>query len=241
MTGAEGPPLGGVKHNADVVALATATGSATGSESPDPDFTQRLPRLPVLAQPLTERLRLRSWQDADRPLFAAMNRDPAVMRYFAGLQSTEASDRSIDAWQAALMQCGWSNWAVERLDGGGDFIGFVGLSVPQRVFAFSPCIEIGWRLAAAHWGQGFATEAARAVLALGFEALGLAEIVSFTSLRNTPSRAVMTRIGLVDSGQDFDHPALPEGSELRRHGLYRLTRGDWLAQHDGRAMLAAPR
>ena len=232
---AERPWLGELKDNADVVA------KATGSASTDPDFAQRLPRLSAPTELVTERLRLRCWQDADRPLFAAMNRDLAVMRYFAGLQSAEASDRSIDAWQAALMQRGWSNWAVERRDGGGDFIGFVGLSVPKRVFAFSPCVEIGWRLAAAHWGQGFATEAARAVLALGFEALGLAEIVSFTSLRNTPSRAVMARIGMVDSGQDFDHPALPEGSDLRRHALYRLARADWLALHDGRAGLAASR
>ena len=108
----------------------------------------------------------------------------------------------------------------------GEFIGFVGLSVPRRAeLPFMPCVEIGWRLAQAHWGRGYATEAARACLQVGFGPLALAEIVSFTSLINRPSRALMARIGMRDSGEDFDHPALPEGSELRRHCLYRIARG----------------
>ncbi len=60
--------------------------------------------------------------------------------------------------------------------------------------------------------------------------IGLDEIVSFTSLLNRPSRAVMQRIGMVDTGKDFDHPALPERSPLRRHWLYRLDRSLWAAQ-----------
>jgi RimJ/RimL family protein N-acetyltransferase len=175
----------------------------------------------------TARLRLRQWRDADRALFAALNADPAVMKYFAGVVSREASDRSIDAWQAELADRGWSNWAVELVRTG-EFIGFVGLSVPRRAeLPFMPCVEIGWRLARAFWHQGYATEAARAALRVGFERLGLARIVSFTSLANRPSRAVMERIGMHDAGEDFDHPALPEGSELRRHCLYRISREQW--------------
>lgn len=175
----------------------------------------------------TARLHLRQWRDADRDPFAAMNADPVVMRYFAGVSSREASDRSIDAWQAEIAGRGWSNWAVE-LAPSGEFIGFVGLSVPRRAeLPFMPCVEIGWRLAQAFWGQGYATEAARAVLRVGFERLERPEIVSFTSVANRPSRAVMERIGMFDSGEDFDHPALPEGSELRRHCLYRLPRARW--------------
>lgn len=189
--------------------------------------TWTIPALPAPLEPVTPRLRLRQWRDADRAPFAAMNADPAVMRYFAGLVSAEDSDRSIDAWQQDLVERGWANWAVELL-GSGQFIGFVGLTIPRRVFAFSPCVEIGWRLARAHWGQGYATEAARAALQVGFGPLQLQQIVSFTSLVNAPSRAVMQRIGMADSGEDFDHPALPEGSPLRRHGLYRLTRVQWL-------------
>lgn len=174
-------------------------------------------------EPATARLRLRQWRDADRAPFAALNADPAVMRYFASPIAPEASDRSIDTWHEEIAQRGWSNWAVERV-GSGEFIGFVGLSVPRRALPFMPCVEIGWRLARAHWGQGFATEAARAALRVGFEQLGLHEIVSFTSVINRPSRAVMERIGMRDSGEDFEHPALPEGSELRAHCLYRIGR-----------------
>ena len=172
----------------------------------------------------TARLRLRQWRDVDREPFAALNADPAVMRYFAAPFTGEASDRSIAVWQAEIVQRGWSNWAVELVQTG-EFIGFVGLSVPRRAtLPFMPCVEIGWRLAHRFWGQGYATEAARAALGVGFERLEMPEIVSFTSLVNRPSRAVMERIGMVDSGEDFDHPALPEGSELRRHCLYRITR-----------------
>ncbi len=181
--------------------------------------------MPAVPEPIefaTPRLRLRAWRDADRAPFAALNADPLVMRHFASTLTREASDRSIDAWQAELEQRGWSNWAVE-LAQGGEFIGFVGLSVPRRAeLPFMPCVEIGWRLARAFWGCGYATEAARATLQVGFERIGLREIVSFTSLINRPSRAVMERIGMRDSGEDFDHPALPEGSALRRHGLYRI-------------------
>jgi RimJ/RimL family protein N-acetyltransferase len=174
----------------------------------------------------TERLRLRPWTPADREPFAAMNADPQVMRFFPSTQSREASDRSVDCWQGELLERGWSNWAAE-LKQRGEFIGFIGLTVPRRALPFMPCVEIGWRLARAHWGRGYATEGARAVLGVGFERLRLREIVSFTARINLPSRAVMERIGMVDANEDFDHPAVPEGSVLRRHCLYRLARDRW--------------
>ena len=180
----------------------------------------------------TARLALRRWQDRHRAPFAAMNADPLVMRYFAAPQDRAQSDASIDAWQAQFDAQGWSNWAVERLDSG-EFLGFVGLSVPRRVLPFGPCVEIGWRLHRAAWGHGYASEGARACLRVGFGQLQLPEIVSFTALANRPSIAVMERIGLVNAHADFDHPALPEGHVLRRHGLYRLTRTAWMAANDG--------
>ena len=192
-------------------------------------MTWAAPSLAAPVEPITARLKMRQWCAADRAPFAAMNADPAVMRYFAGLLGAAESNASIDAWQHGFEARGWSNWALERRDSG-EFIGFAGLSVPRRTFSFSPCVEIGWRLTPACWGQGFASEAARAALQVGFEQASLDEIVSFTSLLNRPSRAVMQRIGMVDSGQDFDHPALPDGSPLRRHCLYRLDRGLWAAQ-----------
>ena len=155
-----------------------------------------------------------------------MNADPAVMEFFASLLSRAASDASIDAWQAQFAQQGWSNWAVEER-ASGRFIGFTGLSVPRRVFPFSPCVEIGWRLARADWGKGFASEAAREALRVGFELLQLPEIVSFTAIGNVRSRAVMERIGMRNANEDFEHPGIPEGHSLRRHGLYRIDRKQW--------------
>ena len=104
-----------------------------------------------------------------------------------------------------------------------DFIGYVGLNIPTFEAAFTPCVEIGWRLAAGHWGKGYATEAARAVLDYGFGSLGLKEIVSFTVPANVRSQAVMQRIGMTrDPAGDFNHPHIPQGHPLRRHVLYRL-------------------
>ncbi|MEP7057233.1 MAG: GNAT family N-acetyltransferase [Caldimonas sp.] len=182
----------------------------------------------------TPRLRLRRWQESDRAPFAALNADPVVMEFFPALVGRVASDASIDGWQAQFVERGWSNWAAE-ICATNEFIGFVGLSVPRRVLPFSPCVEIGWRLARAHWGKGYASEAARTVLRIGFEALGLEQIVSFTALGNRRSRAVMERIGLRDARADFEHPGVPEGHPLRMHCLYRLRREEWQAAAKERA------
>ena len=171
----------------------------------------------------TPRLRLRTWHDGDREPFAAMNADPAVMEFFPALQSRAMSDASIDAWQEQLETRGWSNWAAELAESG-EFIGFVGLSVPRRMLPCSPCVEIGWRLARPFWGRGLASEAATAALRAGFERIGLTEIVSFTALANLRSRAVMERIGMRNAHRDFEHPGVPEGHALRLHCLYRVDR-----------------
>lgn len=182
----------------------------------------------TISEVQTSRLKLRQWRDSDRAPFAAMNADPVVMEYFPSLLTWQASDASIDAWQSQFAQRGWSNWAVEVRDTG-EFIGFVGLSVPVRVLPFSPCVEIGWRLARAHWGRGYATEAAREALRAGFEDLQLDEIVSFTTVLNCRSSAVMERIGM-HRHEDFEYPAFAEGHPFRRHCLYRLARQQWRQQ-----------
>jgi RimJ/RimL family protein N-acetyltransferase len=175
---------------------------------------------------VTPRLKLRQWRQGDREPFARLNADPAVMRYFPRPLDRAASDLSMTTWQADIARQGWGHWAVETL-ADDCFIGFVGLSVPRRALPFMPCVELGYRLARTHWGQGLATEAASAALDFGFRQLGLAEVVAFTALVNRPSRAVMARLGMHDAGEDFDHPAVAEGSALRRHCLYRVTRDQW--------------
>lgn len=172
----------------------------------------------------TNRLRLRRWVPADRGPFAALNADPRVIEYLPGPLSQEESDAFITRIEAHFDQYGFGLWAVEIANVTA-CAGFIGLSVPRFTAPFTPCVEIGWRLGAAYWGQGYATEGARAVLAFGFEVRGLEEIVSFTVRGNARSRRVMERLGMVHNpADDFDHPLLPAGHPLRRHVLYRMTR-----------------
>lgn len=157
----------------------------------------------------TERLRLRRWLPSDRTPFAAMNADLRVMEYFESVLSREESDRLAALIEAHFDRHDFGLWAVE-IHGVTPFAGFIGLSVPHFKAYFTPCVEIGWRLATEHWDSGYATEGAQAALAFGFEALKLDEIVSFTVPDNLRSRRLMERIGMVHSPDDtFDHPALP--------------------------------
>ncbi len=170
----------------------------------------------------TPRLFLRPWQDADRAPFARMNADPRVMEFFPALLSTEQSNAWIDRSEAYMEQHGLGFLATE-LRATGEFIGFIGLAVPGFEAAFTPCVEIGWRLTAEHWGRGLATEGARAILRYGFTTLALREVVAFTATANQRSRRVMEKLGMTyNPADDFDHPKIPAGHPLRRHVLYRL-------------------
>ena len=170
----------------------------------------------------TERLILRRWQESDRRPFASMNADPRVMEFLGNPLTTEESYRAIERIEAGFEQRGFGLCAVElRQDH--SFLGFIGLSVPNFEAAFTPCVEIGWRLATHAWGHGYATEGARAVAAYAFGPLKLESIVSFTAEQNLRSRHVMEKLGMTfDPAERFDHPNLPEGHLLRRHVLYRL-------------------
>ena len=173
----------------------------------------------------TPHLLLRPWRDEDLAPFAALNADPRVMEHFPGTLDRDASDALAAEIRAELERSGFGLWAVE-VPRVAPFIGFVGLSEPDFDAPFTPCVEIGWRLAFAHWGKGYATEAARAAVAHAFGPLRLEELVSFTAPANLRSRAVMERLGMTRSpADDFDHPKLPDGHPLRRHVLYRLRRG----------------
>lgn len=179
-----------------------------------------MPDVPELHTP---RLILREWRQDDREPFAQMNADPLVRRYFPTLLSRAESDAVIEWHQASFEQHGFGFWAVELRESGA-FVGFLGLTVPSFDAPFTPCVEVGWRLAAEFWNRGYATEGARAALAYGFGPLTLEEIVSFTAVVNAPSRRVMEKLGMTrDPADDFDHPKIPEGHPLRPHVLYRIT------------------
>jgi RimJ/RimL family protein N-acetyltransferase len=170
----------------------------------------------------TARLLLRPFTPADLAPFAALNAHPLVVEW-VGPRTPAESDALAEAINAEIEREGWGFWAVEVV--GGPFIGMVGLHRVNPSFPFAPAVEIGWRLHPAHWGHGYATEAAAASLQHGF-AGGLEEIVAFTAVGNLRSQAVMRHIGMArDPMADFDHPALPVDSPLRPHVLYRVRPG----------------
>ncbi len=178
----------------------------------------------------TERLILRRWLKPDREPFARLKRGYScngihawhpfeARERFAGRPNRGGSFSNSMA-SASMPR----NFDVMS----GDFIGFIGFNVPSFHAAFTPCVEIGWRLAAEYWGQGLATEGAREVVRCGFEMLGLEELVSFTVPANIRSRHVMEKLGMThDTAADFQHPGLPENHPLSRHVLYRLSRSAW--------------
>lgn len=178
-----------------------------------------------MSHPLrTERLLLRPWRDDDLEPFAALNANLSVMEHFPSPLCRVESDTLAARLAADLAERGFGYWAVE-VPGVAPFIGFVGLGVPSFQAHFTPCVEVGWRLARQHWGRGYASEAARAALRFGFERAVSDEIVAFTTPGNLRSRRLMESLGMVrDPADDFDHPLLEQGHPLRRHVLYRLRR-----------------
>ncbi len=148
------------------------------------------------------------------------------MEHFPSLLTREQSDAMVDRCLGQIKHEGYGLWAVE-VRASGEFIGFVGLAVPTWEAAFTPCTEIGWRLARTAWGHGYATEAANAVLATAFGIVGLDDVVSFTTTGNLRSQHVMQRLGMMpDPAGDFEHPRVADGP-LRCHVLYRISRADW--------------
>jgi RimJ/RimL family protein N-acetyltransferase len=172
----------------------------------------------------TDRLILRRWRESDRQPFAVMNADPRVMEFFPRLWSPDESNLLVDRIEAHIEQYGFGFCAAELI-ASGSFIGFVGLAVPRFDASFTPCVEIGWRLAHEHWGTGLATEGARAMVARAFDVHDLHEIVAYTAPTNMRSRRVMEKLGMThDPADDFDHPGIAPEHPLRHQALYRLRR-----------------
>lgn len=194
----------------------------------------------------TERLILRTWIDTDLASMHAINQDPQVMQhlfalqnigsepmhaisqdpkaieYFLSVQDLDNTKQFIEKICNHYKKQGFSLYATVRKDNH-EFIGFVGLFTADFQAPFTPAIEIGWRLSFQNWGQGFATEAAKAVLDYAFKKCTLSEVVSFTLPKNLKSRRVMEKIGLhYNPEDDFEHPRF-----LKRHVLYRLTQTEY--------------
>jgi ribosomal-protein-alanine N-acetyltransferase len=170
----------------------------------------------------TDRLILRRWKDSDREPFAEMNADPRVMEFFPDTLTRDESDQLIESIETHFDNRGFGLFATE-LKGERKLIGFIGLHVASFQAHFTPCVEIGWRIAVPYWGKGLATEGSREVLSFAFDRLRLERVVSFTVPENVASRRLMEKLGMThDPKDDFEHPKLPPGHRLRRHVLYRL-------------------
>lgn len=170
----------------------------------------------------TERLVLRGWRDADVAPFHAMGNDAEVMRYLGPPLTLADAQAARERMGAVLGKSGYCFWAVER-QADGAFIGFCGL---QPGYGFlDGATEIGWRLRRDAWGQGYAGEAAQASLTWGWANLDVPTITAITVPANTRSWGLMERLGMTrDHDADFDHPAVPDGSPLKRHLTYRIAR-----------------
>ncbi|WP_375423028.1 GNAT family N-acetyltransferase [uncultured Friedmanniella sp.] len=174
---------------------------------------------------LTPRLRLRRWRPADREPFAAMNADPDVMRYFVSPLDPAASDALVDRIETRFDEQGYGLWALERLSDG-RFLGFTGLNPMPPGTPGAGEMEVGWRLARPAWGHGYATEAAIAALQVWFETLGEDRVWSITTVTNTPSQAVMRRLGLVEQTR-YRAPSLPHEHELSPCVAYGGSASTW--------------
>lgn len=173
----------------------------------------------------TKRLILRNWTDADLEPYCDMCADQDVMRYFPSVLTRQESMDMAKKIRSLISARGWGFWAVELKEHSG-FIGFVGLHVPKPYLPFSTCVEVGWRLRKEYWGNGYASEAAKASIDFGFSKLKLNEIVAFTAAINRPSIRVMERIGMSNTGLDFEHPDVPISSELTHHVLYKISKSE---------------
>ncbi|MFD3421827.1 GNAT family N-acetyltransferase [Streptomyces decoyicus] len=185
---------------------------------------------------LTERLRLRMWRDADLDPLAALDGNPKVMRYI-GDGSPLTRDQA--AGSLARLRNGWQERGFGRfavdVQETGEFAGWVGLSVPDFLPEVLPAVEIGWRLRQEHWGRGYAPEAAREVLAFGFEDVGLQEIISIADVRNQASLRVMTKLGM-----RLKHRTTVPGSG-RPAQITRITRKEYGADLGAMSDAPAPR
>ncbi|MGH1480812.1 MAG: GNAT family N-acetyltransferase [Geminicoccales bacterium] len=158
-----------------------------------------------------------------------MNTDPEVMRYFPRLLDRDATTKIVEIMKSHNETFGLGYWPIE-VPGVAPIIGFVGLMIIPFRAHFTPCIETGWRLAWLYWGHGYASEEANAAMTFAFDRLPADEVLAFAVQDNRRSTRAMERIGMVrDTDGNVDHPGIEEGSPLRRHCLYRMSRDRWVS------------
>lgn len=153
----------------------------------------------------TDRLLLRRWKPEDHAPFAAICADPDVMRHIGTGATRTAAEaaQSIRSFEKEWAERGFGLFAVESRDSG-DLLGFTGLSWPSFLPEILPSVEIGWRFSKAHWGKGYASEAAAAALSFGVNELALADIVSICQIENAASARIMRKLRMVHDRRTLD-------------------------------------
>jgi RimJ/RimL family protein N-acetyltransferase len=154
---------------------------------------------------LSDRLRLRGWRDSDRDAFAALNADPDVSRDLGGPLDRAESDAKLDRYMAAFEQVGFCRWLVEDLNE--QFLGYAGVMPSRSGHPLGRHFDVGWRLVRPAWGQGYATEAAKASLRDAFERVHLQEVLAYTAADNVRSQAVIRRLDMQRAASlDYSEP-----------------------------------
>jgi RimJ/RimL family protein N-acetyltransferase len=177
----------------------------------------------------TERLRLRTWKEADIDPMSHIDSDPEVRKFYDGLRDREYTIGMIKYFNKLFDEFGYTFYAAETKNDS-KFIGFVGLNnlkldIPCLADRPKPHAEIGWRLAADSWGNGYATEAARSIIENAFSNLGICDIVAYTSKQHTASRRIMEKLGMsYNPLDDFRHPDFAPDHWLSEQVLYRISK-----------------
>ncbi|CAM1368445.1 GNAT family N-acetyltransferase [Tenacibaculum xiamenense] len=168
----------------------------------------------------SKRLGFRNWKESDKPKMGMINSDPKVMEYFPKIPTQQETNQHIDRMRTQFSENGYCYFAVDKLENG-EFIGFIGIAEQTFESDFTPCVDIGWRLARTEWGQGFATEGAKRCLEYAFNEIGLRNIKSICPEINDKSESVMKKIGMKKT-KSFYHPLLSEYKELQKCVLYEI-------------------
>lgn len=170
----------------------------------------------------SENLGFRNWLESDISKQAEINADPQVMAYFPQIADYEQTKDFVKRMQDQFAMKGFCYFAVDQLINN-KFIGFIGLSEQIFESSFTPCVDIGWRLAYEAWGRGFATEGAQRCLDYAFDELELTKIIATCPAVNKRSERVMQKIGMIKKGT-FSHPMLKDAPYLEQCVLYELER-----------------
>jgi RimJ/RimL family protein N-acetyltransferase len=174
----------------------------------------------------TGRLRLRPCVEADKPAFATILNTPAMMAEMGGVRSREDIDALVDKRLADQARHGFSYWAVELRETDA-LIGTCGIRIASN-YPGTPVEglhEMGWRIAEAHWGRGFATEAARATLDWAWRSLPMPTVAAWTTAGNRKSWRVMERLGMARTpGLDFVRPGYAASDPLGAMRVYTIAR-----------------